>query len=154
MWIFKQLGHTCVPNSSTQSDMFKSFYIFASFMLINTVHMHAHKSLCMILGHQNTRCLDFLYRLKQKERKAWAVWTLSTSLMSLFVAVQLFVQISGLFQVHQIGELYLMKILFISCCPLKMSLFLIFCMIYVCWTGSIFNSKVVRGVSRDTAICL
>lgn len=63
-------------------------------------------------------------------------------------------EISGLFQVHQIGELYLMKILFISCCPLKMSLFLIFCMIYVCWTGSIFNSKVVRGVSRDTAICL
>lgn len=72
-------------------------------------------------------------------------------LFNVSVAVQLFVQISGLFQ---IGELYLMKMLFISCCPLKMSLFLIFCMIYVCWTGSIFNSNVVRGVSRDTAICL
>lgn len=123
-------------------------YVFASFMLHNAEHIHTHKSLYTQVVTDVVN-LDFLYRFKKKESHGLCELLL---LLSYNMQLLLFDCWCDWGDIGTASH----ENIFISSCPLKMSLFLNCHMICACLTGSIFNFKVVRGVSgcRDTAIWL
>lgn len=125
MWIFRQLGHTYVPNSNTQSEVLRVFIYLHNLCWLRQYICMRIKVYVWFL---DTKIVNILVFCRKREK--------GMSCMNPFYPFNM-VSIrccSIVFMFHHIGELFLVKIIFTPHCPL--SLFWHFCMICLCWAGS------------------